>query len=64
MDRTLATVRPTFIPILQTGRAKGLAEGHHGSGPLHVPLFFLGFSLEFMPWAPSSLQDETVLLWF
>lgn len=52
MGRILATVRFTFIPILQMGKAEvgaGLAQGHRGSGPLPIPLSFIGFSLEFMP---------------
>lgn len=62
MGRILATVRFTFIPILQMGKAEvgaGLAQGHRGSGPLPIPLSFIGFSLEFMPLEPRSLQDET-----
>lgn len=59
--QVLATVRFIFIPILQIRKAEvgaRLAQGHHGSGPLPIPLLFIGFSLEFMLLEPS-LQDET-----
>lgn len=61
MGRILAAIGFTFTPILQMGKTEvgaGLAQGHHGSGPLPILLLFIDFSLEFMPLEPRSLQDE------